>query len=41
VLAALNNAVLALMDWLGVRNVPAQMRIFDAHPHEALRILLR
>jgi hypothetical protein len=41
VLAALNNAVLALMDWLGVRNVPVQMRTFDVRPHEALRILLR
>ncbi len=30
VLAALNNVVLALMDWLGVGNVPDQMRIFNA-----------
>ena len=40
VLAALNNAVLALMDWLKVSNVPAQMRVFAAHPHAALRLLL-
>ncbi|HEU5379426.1 MAG TPA: ISAs1 family transposase [Ktedonobacteraceae bacterium] len=40
VLAALNNVVLALMDWLGVRNVPEQMRIFSACPHHALQLLL-
>ena len=40
VLAALNNIVLALMDWLGVRNVPEQMRIFAAFPNLALTLLL-
>lgn len=40
VLAALNNVVLALMDWLGVRNVPEQMRIFDAFPQHALALFL-
>ena len=40
VLAALNNIVLALMDWLGVRNVPEQMRIFAAFPKLALTLLL-
>jgi predicted transposase YbfD/YdcC len=40
VLAALNNVVLALMDWLGVRNVPEQMRIFSAVPNLALELLL-
>jgi predicted transposase YbfD/YdcC len=40
VLAALNNVVLALMDWLGVRNVPEQMRIFSAFPRLALELLL-
>ena len=40
VLAALNNIVLSLMDWLGVPNVPDQMRIFGAFPKLALDILL-
>jgi len=39
-LAALNGAVLALMDWLQVGNVPSQMRRFCARPHEALTLLL-
>jgi predicted transposase YbfD/YdcC len=39
-LAALNGGVLALMDWLGVRNVASQMRHFCAQPHEALCLLL-
>jgi predicted transposase YbfD/YdcC len=39
-IAALNNIVLALMDWLGVRNVPEQMRIFSAFPSLALELLL-
>ncbi|MGH2508499.1 MAG: ISAs1 family transposase [Ktedonobacteraceae bacterium] len=39
-LAALNNVVLALMDWLGVHNVPEQMRIFNAFPALALALLL-
>lgn len=38
-LAALNGALLALMDWLQVSNVPAQMRRFCARPHEALQLL--
>ena len=40
VLAALNDVVLALMDWLGVPNVPDQMRIFAAFPQLALDLLL-
>lgn len=40
VLAALNNVVLALMDWLGVRNVPEQMRLFSAFPNLALALIL-
>src|SRR5713226_2485564 len=39
VLAALNNTVLALMDFLHVPNVPNQMRFYQAHPLEALRLL--
>jgi predicted transposase YbfD/YdcC len=39
-LAALNNIVLALMDWLGVPNVPDQMRTFAAFPKLALALLL-
>jgi predicted transposase YbfD/YdcC len=38
-LAALNGSVLALMDWLQVRNVASQMRHFCAHPLEALQLL--
>ena len=41
VMAALNNVVLALMDFLNVSNVAAQMRVFEAHPQEALSLLLR
>lgn len=40
VLAALNNAVLALFDFLGVANVPQQMRRLDAHPARAVRLVL-
>jgi predicted transposase YbfD/YdcC len=40
VLAALNNTVLALMDFLRVPNVANQMRFYQAHPLEALRLLL-
>ncbi len=40
VLAALNTIVLSLMDWLEVRNVPDQMRIFAAFPKLALDLLL-
>ncbi len=39
-LAALNTVVLALMDWLGARNVPEHMRIFRAFPNLALDLLL-
>jgi predicted transposase YbfD/YdcC len=39
-LAALNNAVLAFMDYLGVQNVADQFRIFAAQPHTALKLLL-
>jgi predicted transposase YbfD/YdcC len=38
-LAALNGAVLGLMDWLGVSNVPKQMRYFAAHPSCMLSLL--
>lgn len=41
VLAALNNAVLALMDYLGVPNAAAQSRVFDARPADALVLLMR
>lgn len=40
VLAALNNAVLSLADALHVPNLAAQMRTFDAHPEQALAVLL-
>ncbi|SRR5712692_4606907 len=39
-LAALNNTVLALMDWLQVRNVAAQQRLFAAQPRKAFALLL-
>lgn len=38
-LAALNGGVLALMDWLQVRNGASQMRHYCAHPREALLLL--
>jgi predicted transposase YbfD/YdcC len=40
VLAVLNSFLLALLDFLGVSNVPEQMRLFQAHPLLALRLLL-
>lgn len=40
VLAVLNSFLLALLDWQGVTNVPHQMRIFDARPLLAVRLLL-
>ncbi|WP_220203504.1 hypothetical protein [Reticulibacter mediterranei] len=40
VLATLNNAALALMDLLGVKRVPDQMRLFDAQPHLAVFLLM-
>jgi hypothetical protein len=38
-LAVLNSFLLALFDWLGVRNVASQMRVFAASPHLAFRLL--
>jgi hypothetical protein len=40
VLAVLNSFLLAVLDFLGVSNVPRQMRIFDAQPLQAVRLLL-
>jgi len=40
VLAALNGGILALMDFLGVKNVAKQMRHFCEYPREALQVLL-
>jgi predicted transposase YbfD/YdcC len=40
VLAVLNSFLLAVLDFLGVSNVPSQMRTFDAHPLQAVRLLL-
>ena len=40
VCAALNNLILAMFDFLGVQNVPQQMRHLDAQPHRAVRLLL-
>jgi predicted transposase YbfD/YdcC len=40
VLAVLNSFLLAVLDFVGVPNVPKQMRLFDAHPLLALRLLL-
>lgn len=40
VLAALNNALLSLMDYLGVTNVARQIRVFAAAPADALGLLL-
>ncbi len=39
-LAQLNSAVLSLMDRVGVCNIARQMRYFDAHPEQALALLL-
>jgi len=39
-LAQLNSAVLCLMDRIGVRNVPRQMRYFDAEYNQALDLVL-
>jgi hypothetical protein len=39
-LAQLNSAVLSLMDRMGVRNVPRQMRYFDAEYNQALDLVL-
>lgn len=40
VLAALNNAVLALVDFLDWSNLASAQRFFDAHPDKALDLLL-
>lgn len=40
VLAVLNSFLLALFDFLGVTNVPKQMRAWDAQPLRAVRLLL-
>jgi predicted transposase YbfD/YdcC len=40
VLAVLKSFLLALLDFIGVSNVPCQMRIFEAHPLQAVRLLL-
>jgi hypothetical protein len=40
VLAVLNRFLLALLDFLAVTNVPQHMRIFDAQPWQAVRLLL-
>jgi len=39
VLAALNGGILALMDFLGVKNVAKQMRYYAARPKDALQLL--
>jgi len=39
-IAALNGRILALMDFLGVKNVKKRMRHFCAQPREALQLLL-
>jgi hypothetical protein len=39
VLAALNGGILALMDFLGVKNVAKQMRHYCAQYQEALHLL--
>jgi predicted transposase YbfD/YdcC len=41
VLAVLNSFLLAILDFLGVSNVPSQMRTFDAHPFLAVRLLVQ
>jgi len=40
VLAALNGGILAIMDFLGVKNVEKQLIHYCAHPREALQLLL-
>ena len=39
-LARLNSTVLSLMDRLAVGNVARQARYFDAHPEQAVQLLL-
>jgi hypothetical protein len=36
----LNSFLLGLLDLCGVTNVPKRMRIFDAQPRQAVRLLL-
>jgi hypothetical protein len=40
ILARLNSTVLSFMDRLGVRNVARQARYLDAHPEQAIQLLL-
>lgn len=40
ILTILNSFLLAVFDWLGVRNVASQMRLCSARPILALRLLL-
>jgi hypothetical protein len=40
VLAGINNGILAIMDYMGIKNVASQLRHFCAQPEEALRLLL-
>jgi predicted transposase YbfD/YdcC len=40
VLAVLNSFLLALLDFVGISNVPSQMRTFGAYPLQAVRLLL-
>lgn len=40
VLAALNGGILAILDFLGVKNVAKQLVHYCAHPREALQLLL-
>lgn len=40
ILALLNSFLLALLAFLGVCNVPKQMRLFEAQPLHAVRLLL-
>jgi predicted transposase YbfD/YdcC len=40
VLATLNSAILALVDRLDLPNLAAQQRVFDAHPQDALNLIL-
>jgi predicted transposase YbfD/YdcC len=39
-LAVINSGILALMDYLGVKNVPSMMQHFNYRYHEALQLLL-
>jgi len=39
-LAALNNVVLTLMDYLEVPNMAAQIRVFEARLEDALSLIL-